>query len=706
MLQSTPQLRNDLRITPLFDGDDDVYVVEDPLRNTFFKIGRREYCFLCHLDGGGNIEEFLNSTDDADVEERVTREEVTVILQWLASRQLLQKQNPETLQMIEDAEMESRHNSWLSRLNLITFRVPLFNPDPLLSRLLPWVGWLAGPLFLVIWLLSALVAFSLLLSNWDRFTGQAGGLFSPHNLVILSLIWIALKLLHELSHALACYRHGGPVYEMGLLFILFVPLTYVNASSSWTFPSKWQRIHVAVAGMYMELFVAWIALIYWAIHSDSPTALLAYNIVLVAGLNSLLFNANPLMRFDGYYVLSDLVGIPNLYSRALGVVRRSTKRWWLGVEGENKEEKASGFIRLYGLALYLWRIVVLISLGYLASQMFSGWGIILTFVAVVGWVYQPLVAFVARLPGYREQNPQLISHFIPRLLLVGLISGIGFWGIGWKKNISVPAVVLFEEPYTVRAGTSGFIAEVFVKEGGQVQAGQQLVLLDNEKLKSNRQDLTLLLSILELQLRQAHAREDYAQMQILEQQKIVLNGQTANLDDDIRNLLHRSPGNGMVVGRHLENLPGIWVDKGEELFQVVNSNDKHIVASVNQDDIGSFRGRKGEKILIDMDADGYGRFYGRIDKVAPSASTELIHFSLSAPFGGPFDVRVKTGNDGYELFTPRFSLFITVPESVRSDLRDGLQATIQTKGVSRSPGSILWQGLKLWFFARQGTGSP
>ena len=501
MSDAQPRLRDDLSIT-LLTGDEKGYVIEDPLRNLFFKIGRREYLFLCSLNRGDDLSTLPDDADSDDYsDETVTKEEAVTILKWLAGRQLLQNQDTETLEAIESAELSAKKKNWLAKLNLISFRVSLFNPDPILSRISPWISWMAGPIFLCIWLLFAVVALGTLFVNWNSFISQTAGFFSFSNILILAVIWILLKILHELFHALSCNRYGGQVPEMGILCILFIPLTYVNASSSWTFPSRWQRIHVALAGMYIELFVAWIAIIYWATHIGTPGSLLAHNTILVAGVSSLLFNANPLMRFDGYYVLSDIAQIPNLYFHGLTSVRRRSKKFWLNILEPGVDQ--STFVKVYGIGVYLWRFLVLFSLGYIAAGMFSGWGLILTIVAAAGWILQPLFAFIENIPAYKEQNPKVLSHFLIRLTGVGLIGGFVLFGLSWEKNINVPGVVLFDEQHSVRTVSEGFVDHILVKEGDIVIPGQLLLELVNEEIESSSRELALELEILDLKRRQA-----------------------------------------------------------------------------------------------------------------------------------------------------------------------------------------------------------
>lgn len=701
MSKPLARLRDDLRITPLTDGNEDNYVIEDPLRNLFFKIGLREYRFLCRLNRIKSQADLSHVDGDDVADADVSEEEALSILHWLAAKQLLQNQKQETMQAIEEAEQKARQKSLLSRLNIITFRVSIFNPDSFLNRFQSWLSWQAGPLFFGFWLLLGCTAIALLFVNWSRFISESAGFFSPTNVLFLSVIWILLKLLHELSHALACKRYGGGVYDFGVLFILFIPLTYINATTSWSFTTRWQRIHVAVAGIYMELFVAWIATIYWATHLGSASGLIAHNTVLIAGVSSFLFNANPLMRFDGYFVLSDLTGVPNLYFRGLDSVQRSAKKWWLGIGDVAQGIKYSLFVRIYGIGVYLWRFLVLFSLGFLASRMFSGWGILLTIVAAISWVYQPVAKFFVKIPEYRAENPAIILHFLIRFILVGAVGGFVLFGVSWQKTKTIPAVVLFEEQYIVRAEASGFVKDIFVSPGDQVKAGQKLMMLINEDLETNRKIFDLDLEIIDLQKRAVHALGRYGELQILEKRKEVLTAQKRNIDADKIALLLFSPGDGRVVGKTLSNRINTLVYKGEKLFLVVNPEHKHLVASVAQNDIAAFQGLIGEEVLVDMTGTGVGTFNGRIKKIVPKASRDLVHFSFAAPFGGPFDV--MSGKEAtYQLFSPRFSVHVAIPEAIRHKLRSGQQAVVRVKGVGRSPAALLWQSGKSWFLGRQG----
>ncbi len=697
-----PELRDDLHITPLSGGEQGLYVVEDPLRNMFFKIGQREYRFLCRLEKGIDLESYRNG--DEDEHDDLSQEEALTLLTWLAGKQLLKNQSPATLQQIDRAEQRARRKATaMSRLNPIIFRVPLFNPDPWLTRLMPWIGWLAGPLFFMLWLSLGIISLSILFTSWNQFVSQSETFFSPQNLIVITLVWVALKVLHELGHSVTCKRHGGRVYEIGILFILFIPLTYVNATSSWSFSSRWQRIHVGTAGMYMELFAAWCALIYWFFNMDSPAGLIAHHTVLIAGVSSLLFNANPLMRFDGYYILSDLVKVPNLYFRGLGAVRRGVDKILLGVSTARDGGRDNLLISLYGLCVYLWRILVVVTLSVLACSLLGGWGLLLAVLALGSWAYQGAASLISRIGAYRKQNRAVPLQFTLRLTVLTALLSFILFGFGYRANLSAPAVVLFDQQEWVRTGTSGFIEEIFAEDGAPVEKGQLIAVLGNDDLAAEARDYDLQLAIALLRKRQADAGGNYSASQILSEQIEVLGSRRANLQSDLEALKVVAPLSGMING-DISNRIGMFASKGEKLLQIIGPGSKQLVASVSQDNIGALQNDPQKEVMIDMSFSGLGTFVSTVTDISPTATTRLAHFSLGAPFGGSLDVKRAASGSGetdYELFLPHISVDVALPADLQQRARSGQHGLIRYRGLELPPAVHLWQWMTKWFRNKQ-----
>ena len=376
-----PTLRPDLHFT-LQEAEDGEYVLEDALRQKFYRIGRAEYVFFTELDGKTTLEDAIISANSFLGDDVFTEENARVTLQWLMQNQLLSDSSDELVKGRLQIDARMRKQKMLSKLNLISIKIPLFNPDPIFEKITPWLRWLTGPIFAIFWGITVLYGCTVLYYHSDDFFTSASAALSPGNVFFLWLAWFLLKILHETSHGLTTYRYQGKIFEAGLLFIVFFPLTYVNGSSSWNFPSRWQRIHVAFAGIYSELFVAAVAALIWVENPSSVMGNISHNVVLVAGFSSLLFNINPLMRFDGYFILSDLTAIPNLYSRGKDFVSSIFSALFFGewryiVRFSRKQEL---FIACYGVAAWVWRLLLMTFLLLLLASSVYGFGI---FIAII-----------------------------------------------------------------------------------------------------------------------------------------------------------------------------------------------------------------------------------------------------------------------------------------------------------------------------------
>jgi putative peptide zinc metalloprotease protein len=703
-----PRVRSDLRFTPVHAEGNPYYVIEDRARNRYFRIGVEEYLFISRLNQTRNLDDLLAAIERSSSCE-LSKEQAGTILNWLAASQLLQQQDEEQLVKALGQQAAQREVERISKINLVLLKLPCFNPDPFLNWSFRYLRGFTGRLYQFCWLIILIWATGTLCYRWQPFVQQAAGFFSLANLVLIWGIWFALKAIHELSHALVCKRYGGHVYEAGLLLILFIPLTYVNATSSWAFDSRWKRMHVAVAGMQAELFAASIALLVWAAHPESSIGAIARNTAIIAGVSSILFNANPLMRFDGYYILSDLIAVPNLYTMGMRHVRNCFSQWFLGISGPAIVGD-SPFVRMYGWGVWFWRLFILFSLVYLATFLAGGLGIFIAIGAVAVWLGLPLHIFRKKIPAYREKNPEMVRHFIKRLSITALCAIVVISCIGWKKRIHIPGVVEYEEQYVVRTGVPGFVDKIYVSEGDHVEQHAPLLLLVNENIVHRQKDLQNEYAQVEIEMRQAHCESELAQYQVLQERAKTLEENLTAIEEDIASLTVRSPGEGMVLAPGLDEISGIFIPKGTEIAWVVSPDQKQIVATALQEDIETFSQVEDLEMEIDMNAPGIPLFFGRLQEISPTMSTRLIHPALGAVNGGPLDVRqLAVAADSneleqhyrLELFVPRFTLDVSLPENIRDRLYAGQLAELRIEGSRESLASYLIGVMKDWLKRKQ-----
>src|SRR6188768_620931 len=327
------------------------YVIEDDLAGKYFRVRPDAWEFIMRLDGGLTVEEAWMQCLDLFPETAPGQQECVNLLGQLYQSNLLQYDAGDAGELFQRQQRRQQRELRARLLGIMFLRVPLLDPDRFLVRTMPWVGWLISKAGLLLWLAVVGWGGKVVADNWSALMAQGREVLAPTNLGWFYLALIVSKLLHELGHAYFCRKFGGEVHTLGVMLLVFTPVPYVDATSSWSLRSRRQRVLVGAAGMIVEIFLAAICAMLWARTSAGGMNAVCYNIMFITSVGTLMFNLNPLLRFDGYYILTDLIDIPNLHQRAtqqlqhvfehhLFGVKRSesparTKReaWWLGVFG-------------------------------------------------------------------------------------------------------------------------------------------------------------------------------------------------------------------------------------------------------------------------------------------------------------------------------------------------------------------------------------
>lgn len=694
------RLRDDLIVTPQRYNNENHIHIESPLYSKFYRIGIPEYTFISLLDGQTTVAEAMTLTARTLGPDAFREQEAVAICRWLIETQLATNADL-CADRIQTRQTEPRRKqSLLSRMNPFWMKLPLFKPNALLDRINNVFGWIHSPAAMVVWAIICGWALVTLLGSWGELTRSSRGVMSASNWVWLGVAWLGLKLLHEFAHGMVCKRYGGEVPEMGAIVILMAPMAYVDLTSAWRFRSKWQRIHTAVAGMYVELFVAAVALLLWSQTQSDELRQHLFNIVLLSSVTTLLFNANPLMRFDGYYVLSDLLEIPNLYAAGTTHATAIARRVFLGREGISTVQRTwqDLFCDVYGIAAFVWKIVICGSLLIAAATLFRGAGLILAAIGVLLWIAVPLARLGQQLAQTFAGEPQRMVRCgaVTAACVIALV-GLA-WGAPWPGGRSAPAFVEYAPLTVIRANTDGFVATVFVKEGQLVQQGDRLLLLENDELIAECLQL-------EFEIKQSHAkRRVYIQKDKIASAQIELKQIEAlqqRLDERSRqrdHLMLTAPSSGLVAGRNLHELPGLFMKEGTELFTIGLEEAKEIQLSIAQADIGAFHANLNAAVHIRLP--GHDVIIGKVDRLQPKASIEPGSDSLVAPNGGLLPVRVRESKDDdkniYELIEPCFTGYVSLPKDAARSIPTGRRGLATLADSDRSFGRGLYDVTSHW----------
>lgn len=516
----------------------------------------------------------------------------------------------------------------------LSLRIPLLDPD----RILQWMNPLTSRLFgvggAVLWLLVVGWALVLAASNWPELTRDIGDrLLSAQNLVLVGLVFPVAKIIHELGHAAAVKARGGEVHEMGVMLLVLMPIPYVDASASLALREKRDRMLVGAAGMLFELFVAALALFVWVNVEPGLVRAVAYNVMIVAGISTLVFNANPLLRFDGYYILSDYLEIPNLGQRSNEYLGYLVSRHVFGVKTAVRKEATPGERRwfvFYAIASFLYRMFIMVSIALFVAQRYFVVGVIFAIWAL----YSALIVPLGKKLAYLFSSSELQGKRVRALTVTGFTTAIVVIAIGWVPAPSwtrTEGVAVAPINTQVRASGDGFITKVVAAPNELVRREEPLILTEDPGLRAR-------VHVLEAQLKEQRARfaaahEDRVQMNILREEIQHIEERLTNARQRLRDLVIRSPNDGYFVMPLVGDAPGKFVRRGDLLGYAIDFKKVIVQVVVPQSDIDLVREmtRRVEVRLVERIPEVLA---GTVRRVVPAATDQLPNLALSAQGGG------------------------------------------------------------------------
>jgi putative peptide zinc metalloprotease protein len=373
------RMRGDLAIAPQKYEGRTYYVVKDPVSLRYYRFKEHEHFVINLMDGSTSLDEAQKEFEKQYRPERMKLEDLEAFAQQLINAGLAQNESPQAGKLLFDQRKKRRRNEWLQTLtNILYIKIPLFDPDKLLARMVPYTWWIFTIPFLLLSIGVMLAAILLVATHFDAFLDKlpySGNFFTFRNFASfaaqnLAYMWVGLavvKVIHEFGHGLSCKTFGGEVHEMGLLFLVLSPAMYCNVSDAWTLPNKWKRIIISAAGIYVELIIAAIATFVWWNTPSHPMFFgidvnsMSLSLMVLCSISTVLFNANPLMRYDGYYVLADWLEIPNLRDRSNRFLKNVVLEHCLGIEVQPEpymELSRKILFVSYAIISYLYRIWV------------------------------------------------------------------------------------------------------------------------------------------------------------------------------------------------------------------------------------------------------------------------------------------------------------------------------------------------------------
>jgi putative peptide zinc metalloprotease protein len=594
------------------------FVIENPFTNEFFRITPDAYEFIIRLHPARTVDEVWRECLERFPDRAPGQGEVLQLLGQLYFANLLQYDRATDAAGLFERFRKRQQREWRSRLlNIMFMRFPLLDPDRFLVRTLPVVGKLLSPFGAVLWLVVVGWALKVVADNWDAAKQQSAGILAPANLPLLYIGMAAIKAIHEFGHAYFTRKLGGEVHVMGIMLMIFTPVPYVDATASWSFRSRWHRALVGAAGMIVELFFAAIATFVWASTGQGVIHSLAYNIMFVASVTTVIFNANPLLRFDGYYILSDLLEIPNLAQRANQYLRYLSERFLFGlrkVESPARTTREAFWLPVFGVTSGIYRVIVFGGILLIVADHFFLIGIAMAAACFISWVTVPTIKFIRYLaasPRLERQRPRAVA--VSLLLLAAIVAILQF--IPFPSHFRAPGVLQARQWTQMVNEASGQVVEILAPPGALVRAGQPLVRFDSTELALELAQARAHQQEIETRLR-AVLPQDAANLKPLRGMLEAATNRVAKLAADQAALTVRARHDGFWVAPELKDSAGRWLARGTPLGLIIDPAAFQFTATVKQEE--------GEALFNTRLHRAEIRLHGQIDEILETRSWQVI----------------------------------------------------------------------------------
>lgn len=596
------RLRPSAQISRQYYRGERWYVVRDPAGNQYHRLSDPAYRFVALLDGQRTINEAWELVGGVMDDDAPTQPEVIQIISQLYSANLIEADvTPDSSTLLKRSKNLEQRRLQQRLMNVLFPRIPIWDPDRFLKRWAPAFQLVYSWPMAFVWIaVVASAVYFVGFQHWDRLWTDGKDAIDPSNWFYLWLVFVGTKFIHEMGHASSCRRFGGECHEMGLMFLVFVPTPYVDASSAWTFPNRWKRILVGAAGMVVELFVASVCAFVWAnTREHTLTHQLAYNAMLIASVSTVLFNANPLLRYDGYYMLSDYLEIPNLQKRSQDYVFGVLRRKFFGVK--LREPLPSPMTRFW-LAFYsvlsgLYRIWIGVKIVLLVAFQVPVLGVLMALGGIATWGVVPVFKAVKYLALdadlHRKRGRAWAWSSLAAAIAVVLLGIVPF-----PLLVRLEGVVEPVEKRVVRNEAPGIVEKILAVDGQHVAKGDVLLVLRDPVVEHDLLQSKESLRAAEIKYKASLAGSKPSQAQADWQEVVAYQKQVDERQLRVDKLTVRAEIEGQVISPSLVDLPGKYIPRASELMTVA-AMDRFLVRSVVTQDDAELIPIAGDKLIKD-----------------------------------------------------------------------------------------------------------
>jgi putative peptide zinc metalloprotease protein len=669
------RVRVDLSIAPQKYEGRTYYVVKDPVSLRYYRFKEQEYFLIQLMDGKHTLDDAQKEFEKRFRPDRLTLEDLEGFGQQLLSAGLAQNESPQAGKQLYDRRKKRRRSEIMQALtNILYIKIPIYDPEKLLGHMLRYTKWMFTTWFLLLSVGVMLAAVMLVLTHFQTFMDRLPSYHEFFSFKTVMYLWLALglvKVIHEFGHGLSCKAFGGEVHEMGALFLCFSPCLYCNVSDAWTLPSKWKRIIISGAGIYVELIIASIAtFVWWNTPTQPFINNLSLSLMIVCSVSTVFFNANPLMRYDGYYVLADWLEIPNLRDRSNRYLQRLVMEYCLGIETQPEpymELWRRILFLTYAVVSYIYRWVVTFVILWFMYNFLKPYklGVISAMLAImaagsmVGWPLYRLGKNLhkrGRVPDMKPVRVTISASVLAAVLLLFFFLPLPVSRVRETGLVQVrPAYV---EPVHVKV--PGVLEKIRVKEGQLIRKGAVLAEFSSLQMKEEEQKLYNTYQNLEQKVRSFTAQNapelEQKRSDAMADRDSAKKQWLSYRESRMPLLVLRSPRAGIVMGLpKKEEIGKRWEPETERPFcSIGNPHKLRVLVPVSQSDYELIRldlarlKKEGKNLEVTLRVHGRDShtWKGKVT-LLPLADAKDIPIQLSKQGGGTLGVKQKAPPNPY-----------------------------------------------------------
>ena len=611
------KLRADLIVQPQFYEGMTHYVIKDPIALKYFRFKTEEYFLLQQFDGKNNLQDVKRAFERKYRPQTISIEDLTRFTAQLHEAGIAQIDSPDQAAVLIRRRRKNRMKKvWQFFANILYIKIPVVDPERMLTGMYPYFRWIYTPYFVAFSVAMMLAAITMVFSQWTEFSAKLPEFQSFFNWKTIFAFWCSLaviKIIHEFGHGLTAKHFGGEVHEMGMLFLVLTPALYCDVTDSWLLPNKWKRIWISAAGIYVECFLASLATFVWWNTEQGLLNSLMMATMFICSVNTIMFNANPLLRYDGYYVMADYLEVPNLRIKSTQFFTYLFQEKVLGLEVpvQSYMPRSRRFLFVtYAIASYLYRWVVSFSiifflysilkpykLGSISAIMAIG-----SLVPLIGMPIYQMIKFI-RTPG-RMRKVKVVRALSFAAVSIVIVAGILL--IPTPLRVQGTLVMTAAKPQMVYAEIPGRLLQLNVRDGEYVKAGTAIASLSNPEKMRDRNQLQELQGVHYAKAAwygRSDSIESRAQARQHEQMAIDLEPAIKKVSEQIARLTLYAERDGVVMGvPHSETL-GQWVKPGKPFCEVGDPHllEAHLILDQGDIDLVKLDRRAWIKIFGDSE---------------------------------------------------------------------------------------------------------